>query len=72
MNESSNSNQGVSGRAVATSLGVGASVALTGAGLLMGRKSMKGVGKSIKNNTKAAQSAMLRKKYKGMIPPMGR
>lgn len=48
MNESANSNQGVSGRAVGTTLGIGAGVALTGGGILMGVKGVGKVGRGIK------------------------
>lgn len=77
MNESSNENQGISGRAVATTLGLGGSIALTGAGLLMGRKALspkvnkdaKAVSKNLKNvkNVKEAQSDYLKKHYKEMV-----
>lgn len=52
MNESANDQGSVVGKAVGTTLGLSASVALTGAGLLMGGKAIKKAGRTIKNTAK--------------------
>ena len=52
MNESAIDQGSVVGKAVGTTLGLSASVALTGAGLLMGGKAIKKAGRTIKNTAK--------------------
>lgn len=48
MNENANDQGSVTGKAVGTAMGLGASVALTGIGLLAGKHAFKGLGKGIK------------------------
>lgn len=77
MNESSNDSQGVSGRAVATTLGIGAGIFLGGSGLLRTRKAFsRNLGKEAKKvsknvskvkNIKGTQSEYLKKHYKDMV-----
>lgn len=72
MNESANDQGSVVGKAVGTTLGLSASVALTGAGLLMGRKAAKGIGSKIKSvaaDTASSAKSIYQRKMNGDLLP---
>lgn len=75
MNENANYQGSVVGKAVANTMGLGVGVALTGAGLLMGRGAFKGIGRGIKNvatDTANSLKSMYRRRVDGgMLPRSG-
>ena len=73
MNENANYQGSVVGKAVANTMGIGVGVALTGAGLLMGRGAFKGIGRGIKNiatDTSNSIKSMYRRKVDGGLLPL--
>lgn len=75
MNENANEQGSVTGRALGTTLGIAGSLALGGAGILMGSKAIGKIGrgtsknaaKTVAKNVRGTRSEYLQKNYKSMV-----